>query len=252
MRWGWRADCRRPGTETRLRWVPDDGPLDAFDPRFGDASRSEQHEVARRRTLVDSQGPGRNPADPKVRLLRIAIPLLAIAGLLVIGAVFYAGLRPAGTTMVLGLESEVRAAVSERPRRVCLSDNNPCAWLTVVDDDRLVAFNTNGPLPEEYGRLGVSWCATSGYFGANSTGSRWDQQGRLVTGPSIRSLDRFTLTTDPYGNLVIDFASLTAGPAPWQLDAVSPPDGPDCEEIPFEPDPDLDRERLTVAGPEGG
>lgn len=182
-------------------------------------------------------------------MLRIAIPLLAIAGLLVVGTVFYAGLRPESTTMLLGLEAEVRAAVADRPRRVCLGDNNPCAWVTVVDDDRLVAFNTNGPLPEEYGRLGVAWCPTSGYFGANATGSRWDQQGRLVAGPSIRSLDRFTLTTDSHGNLVIDFASLTAGPAPWQLDGVSPPEGPDCAEIPFEADPDLDLDGLTVAGP---
>lgn len=189
--------------------------------------------------MVESRGPGAQHEDSKVRILRVAIPLLAILGVMVVGAVFYSGLRPSTTSMVLGDEAQIRSLVSDEPRRVCLNDNNPCAWLTVVGD-RLVAFNTNGPLPEEYGRLGVSWCPTSGYFGANSTGSRWDQQGRLVEGPSIRSLDRFTLLTDQQGNVVIDFASLSAGIADFQVDEVSPPDGPDCAEIPFDRDPDLD------------
>ena len=217
--------------------MPDDAPLDRFDPRFGD----DMPEVpaGRARELVSSQGPGPSPRDRKVAILRLAIPGLALAGLLVIGAVFYQALQTTPAQMVIGPEAEVREAVAERPRRVCLSDNNPCAWLTVVGD-RLVAFNTNGPLAQEYGRLGVAWCASSGRFGANSTGSRWDREGRLVEGPSPRNLDRFTLSTSADGTLSIDFASLTAGALDPDRTDAAPAEGPDCDPIPFERDPDLD------------
>lgn len=215
------------------------GPLDRFDPRFAD-SGSEADDVDRRRSLVASRGPGPSQGDPKVAILRVAVPLLALAAVGTIVAVFFSGLSPGGSDVVVGPVDAVEAAVRDRPYRVCFNDSNPCAWLTVVDG-QVVAFNTNGPLAEEYGRQGVGWCPTSGYFGANSTGSVWDQDGRIVTGPSPRSLDRFTTTVDGRGDLVIDFASLNAGLADWQVDGdVSAPDGPPCEEIPFDRAPDLD------------
>jgi hypothetical protein len=217
----------------------DDEPLDPFDPRFTDLPASELDDVDRRRSLVDNHGPGLQPGDPKVRVLRLAVPLLAVAATLVIGAIFFSALSPGGSTAVVGPVAEVREAVAERPYRVCFNGSNPCAWLTVVDDE-LVAFNTNGPLAEEYGRLGVSWCPSSGYFGANSTGSVWDQEGRIVDGPAPRSLDRFGTTIDPDGNLVVRFASLQAGLADWQVEGdVMPPAGPLCDEIPFDRSPDL-------------
>ncbi len=142
--------------------------------------------------------------------------------------------------MGVGPADRVAAAVEDRPRRVCFGGSNPCAWLTAVDG-RVVAFNTNGPLAEEYGRQGVGWCPSSGGFGANATGSRWDRRGLVVEGPAPRSLDRFSTSVDADGDLVIDFASLTAGLADWQVDAadLTPPDGPDCEQVPFDRDPDL-------------
>lgn len=215
--------------------MSDDQPIDAYDPRFG---RPPEETTPRPRTLVGSRGPGASPEDPKVRLLRLAIPALALLGLATIGAVFYSGLRTSGTSMVLGPVDDVRAQVVDRPLRVCLNDNNPCAWITDVDG-QLLAFNTNGPLAEEYGRLGVAWCPSSGWFGANSTGSRWDQRGQLAEGPSPRSLDRFTLAERPNGSLEIDFASLSAGRPGWQVEEVTPPDGPHCDTIPFERAPDL-------------
>jgi hypothetical protein len=214
-----------------------DGRLDAFDPRFGDPSADG---AERPRSLVLSRGPGPDPDDPRVRILRVAMPLLALAGVAVVAAVFLSGLSPGDPDVVVGPVAEVRAAVEERPYRYCFDGANPCAWLTVVDGE-VVAFNTNGPLAEEYGRQGVAWCPTSGYFGANATGSVWDQEGRIVEGPAPRSLDRFTTTVDAAGDLVIDFASLNAGLADWQVDGdVRPPEGPPCEEIPFDRDPDLD------------
>lgn len=215
----------------------EDGPLDPFDPRFDQEVARE----ARQRLLVASRGPGSSPEDPKVRILRLAVPLLALAGVLTVIAVFFAGLSPGGSTEVVGPVDDVRDAVADRPRRVCLRGANPCAWLTVVDD-RLLALNTSGPLPPEFGRQGVGWCPTSGYFGANATGSRYDLAGRVVRGPAIRGLDRFDVVVDARGRAVINFASLTAGPAEWQTTEVLPPAGPDCEPVPFDRDPDL---RLT-------
>jgi hypothetical protein len=219
--------------------MADDGPLDPFDPRYGGRG-GEADDVDRQRVLVEGRGPGRNPDDPKVRILRVAVPLLALAGLGAIIAVFFSGLSPGDSSVVIGTEEEVRREVDDRPYRYCFNGSNPCAWLSLVGGE-VVAFNTNGPLAEEYGRQGVAWCATSGYYGANSTGSVWDQSGRIVSGPSPRSLDRFTTRVDPQGNLVINFAALRAGLADWQVDGdVSPPDGPMCEEIPFDRSPDLD------------
>ena len=230
-----------------------DRPLDAFDPRFGPdggdvAGPDEGGRPAPRadRVLVESAGPGPSQGDPKVRVLRVAVPLLALAGLAAVVAVFFSGLDPGDSEVVVGPVDEVARAVADRPYRVCFDAANPCAWLTVVDGD-VVAFNTNGPLAEEYGRQGVGWCPSSGYFGANATGSVWDQQGRVVDGPSPRSLDRFTTSVTPDGDLVIDFASLNAGLADWQIAGdVSAPDGPLCQQIPFDRVPDL---RLA---PEGG
>jgi hypothetical protein len=217
-----------------------DGPLDAFDPRLGGQAVGEQADVDRRRRLVESSGPGSSPGDPKVRVLRVAVPLLAVAALLAVVAVFSRALSPGSSRVVVGPSEAVAAAVAERPRRVCFNDANPCAWLTVVDG-AVQAFNTNGPLPEEYGRQGVGWCPTSGWFGSNATGSRWDQRGRVAEGPSPRSLDRFATSVEADGDLVIDFAALTAGLADWQVDGdVQPPDGPPCDEVPFDRDPDLD------------
>lgn len=214
-------------------------PLDAHDPRFSLPLPREQDDVARQRELVESRGPGASQGSPRVRVLRIAVPVLAALGAAVIAMVFFTGLSPGSSRVVVGPEEEVRAALVDRPRRVCFNDANPCAWLTLVDGE-IRAFNTNGPLPQEFGRQGVGWCPTSGYFGANSTGSRWDQEGRIVSGPAPRSLDMFTLSVDRAGDLVIQFASLTAGLADFQVAGdVSPPAGEPCEQIPFDRDPDL-------------
>ena len=219
--------------------MADEDRLDPFDPRFATSQGSEIDDVDRRRSLVHSAGPGPSHGDPKVRILRVAIPALAFAGVAVIVLVFFTGLSPGDPSVVVGPEAAVRAAVADRPYRVCFHDANPCAWLTVVEDE-VVAFTTNGPLPEEYGRQGVGWCPTSGYFGANATGSMWDQDGRIVRGPAPRSLDRFRTDIDPRGNLVIRFSALNAGLADWQVNGeVSPPTGPLCEEVPFDRAADL-------------
>ena len=167
----------------------------------------------------------------------MALPIVFFAALLVIGAVFFQGLQPGIQYEVLGRESAVRAAVAERPKRVCLNDNNPCAWITTVGD-RLVAFNTNGPLPQDFGRDGVGWCPTSSWFGANATGSQFDQQGRVAGGPSPRGLDRFGVSVHD-GLVRVDFTVLTTGLQRGQVRGITPPQGPHCDPIPFDREADL-------------
>ncbi len=181
-----------------------------------------------------------SPLDPRVRVLRAALPLLALGAVVLIGAVFARGLDPPGGQVeVVGDEGAVRAAVAERPLRVCLGGRQPCAWLTVADG-RLLALNTSGPLREEYGRNGVQWCPTSGHFGANNTGSRFDQAGRVVDGPAPRSMDRFHVRVDDAGRVVVDFAALTTGLQAHRVTETTPPVGPHCDPIPFDREADLE------------
>jgi hypothetical protein len=219
---------------------PDEGlvaPIDAADPRF--AGSGEDPVQQRPRELVRSQGPGPSPLDPRVRFLRAAIPLVVIAMGVAIGAVFVRGLGTGERVRVIGTEQAVREAVAERPLRVCIGSFYPCAWITLVDDE-VVAFNTSGPLREEYGRNGVAWCPSSEHFGSNNTGSRFDQAGQVVRGPAPRSLDRFGLRTGPDGQMILDFSQLTTGVQTARVSDPQPPAGPDCDPIPYDREADLD------------
>jgi hypothetical protein len=212
-------------------------PLDAADPRFAGSDGAVA--PTRQRELVENQGPGASRFDPRVRLLRLAIPLVALAGVVVTAAIFWQGLDPPSVLQVIGEEDAVRGAVAERPHRVCLGGAQPCAWITVVDD-RLLALNTSGPLREEYGRAGVTWCATSGWFGSNSLGSRFDQEGVLARGPAPRGLDRYDVRIDGQGQVVVNFFSLTTALQRARVTSVHPPEGPDCDQIPFDREADLE------------
>lgn len=217
----------------------DDGPLDPFDPRFDGAEAGAAGATPRApRRLVPSKGPGASAADPRVRRLHLLVRVVAVAGLAAVVLVFFSGLDPGSGVEVVGAEADVRAAVADRPRRVCYRGANPCAWVTVVEG-RILALNTNGPLPAEYGRQGVGWCPSSGGFGSNATGSRYDAAGRVVRGPAFRSLDRFAVLVDARGRVVIRFADLAAGIRAEQVRDPVPARGEDCETIPFDRDPDL-------------
>lgn len=209
-------------------------PVDAADPRF---AGSEEARRDHPRSLVRSTGPGLAPQSRAAHRLRIAVPVLAIAGLAVVVAIFFRGLDPGETAEVVGPVADVRAAVAERPGRVCLGEQQPCAWLTAIDGE-LLALTTSGPIRDEYGRMGVSWCPSSGYFGANSTGSRYDPAGRVVRGPAPRSLDRYDVR-ERDGQVAIEFRSLTTGLQAARVDQVIPPAGEHCEEIEFDREADL-------------
>ncbi len=212
-------------------------PLDGGDPRFAGTPGSGGGERPRR--LVASKGPGVSPEAPAVRVLRVLIPLVFAGVVAGIVAVFALGLGPSDGRELVGPVAAVRAAVAERPHRVCLRGAQPCAWLTLVDGE-LLALQTSGPLPEETGRLGVAWCPSSGRYGSNVSGSRFDALGNVVTGPAPRGLDRVRVVTDPQGMVSLDFLSLTTGLQVGQAPAPVPPEGPDCPEIPFDRDADLD------------
>lgn len=207
-------------------------PLDAADPRFAGADGPSVPPHAR--TLVASRGPGAQPEDPRVRVLRIAVPLLFAAAVVTIAAVFFAGLAIEQPIVVVGPLESVQATVASRPRLVCVNDNNPCAWLTIVDGE-LLALNSNGTLPDEFGRQGVAWCPSSGYFGSNVTGSRYDAAGRVVSGPAPRGLDLVELRLDRAGRVVVDFSSFTTNRQAKRGADTIPPTGADCGHIPFDP-----------------
>ena len=227
-------------------------PLDAADPRYGQASvprhgqtsvpgsgpgRDPRGEPARR--LVESKGPGPSPEQAAVRRLRVLIPLVfagVVAGVI---AVFTVGLAPGDGLQAVGPQAAVRAAVAARPHRVCYRGKQPCAWITLLDGE-LVAFTTNGPLAEETGRLGVAWCPSSGQYGSNVSGSRFDASGEVVSGPAPRGLDRVRLSTDAEGTLRIDFFALSTGTQAGRAEALVAPAGPVCDVIPFDRDADLD------------
>lgn len=211
-------------------------PLDLTDPRFTGFARPPAG--PRQRELVESRGPGHSPMDRRVRIIRMAIPTIAIVGAIAVAAVFWNALTPESEAVPLGDADAVAEAVAERPLRVCRGEGPPCAWLTTVDGE-LVALNTSGPVHAEYGRQGVGWCPSSGYFGANSTDSRYDPAGRIVTGPANRGLDRFRLREEDDGELVLQFSQRTAGPRAGEADPRSRT-GPACDEIPFDREPRLE------------
>ncbi|MGH8930233.1 MAG: hypothetical protein ACRDZO_06255 [Egibacteraceae bacterium] len=221
-------------------------PLGPRDPRFAEGDPDDPGKAVPR-SLVRSLGPGPSPLSRQVRVLRIAFPLLFLAGVLTVAAVFIRALDQGPPQVRLGPVDAVRAAVEARPRRVCIQEGaSPCAWITFVAGE-LAAFNTNGPLPVEYGRLGVGWCPSSGGFGANATGSRWDAAGNVVEGPAPRGLDRFDVIVSRDGIATVDFSNITGGLLSWQVDERIPPQGPDCPSIPFDRDPDLPLVRRRLA-----
>jgi hypothetical protein len=210
--------------------------LDPFDPRFrppGNGNGAAGQHERRPRVLVESMGPGPSHLSPQARMLRVGLPLAAALLAAGIGLAFFAGLRSGPRVERLGPEGQVRATVADRPLRVCLAGAGPCAWVSVVDG-RWLALSTAGSLPEERGRHGVGWCPTSGHYGANRTGSRWDQAGRVVRGPAPRGLDRYSVRVDG-GEVVVDFTVLQAGLQSHRTADTRPADGPDCEPVPTEP-----------------
>ena len=222
-------------------------PLDEVDPRFGgpaptsgeraeDASRGEPPRRGHHRELVTARGPFPDPDSSSARFARLVIPAIAIAGAVAIVAVFVAGLGPGSGIRRIGDVDAVRAAVADRPQRVCYEGSLPCAWLTLAGDE-LVALNTSGPLPEEYGRAGVGWCASAEVFGSNATGSRYDRLGNVLAGPTPRGLDRYGVTVDE-GVVSVNFFSLSTGARTGSVEPGAPT-GPDCESIPFDRDADL-------------
>jgi len=207
-------------------------PLDARDPRFAGSGLPP---TPGPRRLVASDGPGTSQRSPRVRTLRVLIPVVSAAAMLAVVAVFTAGLSNGDGQEVLGDADEVRKLVAHRPRRACYRGAQPCAWVTVVDG-RLLALTASGPLGEEAGRQGVGWCPGSGGYGANTTGSRFDAAGEVVRGPAPRGLDRYRVVEGPEG-LVLDFSSLTTGVQAGRGGNPIPPRGPDCREIPFDREP---------------
>ncbi len=214
-------------------------PFDDVDPRYSGVD-GPVGGPRLPRGLVASRGPGLSPDNPKVTLLRVIITGVFVAGVVVTIALFAAGLRGESASSVVraGEEGAVRAAVADRPRRICVGQGPPCAWLTVLDGD-LLALSTSGPTRAEFGRQGVGWCASAGRFASEATGSRYDQRGRVVDGPAPRGLDRYGIDIED-GEVWVDFLRVTTNLQSHRNYERTPPSGPDCVEVPFDRDADLD------------
>lgn len=187
---------------------PDDPalrPLDAADPRFPAGTAPAR--LPRR--LVRSRGPGLAAEDPLVARLRVGLRVVATAGVALVLWIFFVGLDPGRPVVRVGAEAAVRAALAEEPRRVCQDVGRPCTWLSLVDG-RLLALSTAGPLREERGRLGVTWCPGADVYVAANTGSRFDAGGDVVAGPAPRGLDAYAVAIVD-GQVQVDFAAVRSG-----------------------------------------
>jgi len=73
----------------------------------------------------------------------------------------------------------------------------------------------------------VPWCDSSQGFECPCHGSKYNAHGEYVGGPAPRNLDRFQVTVDDLGNLVVDTGSIVETPrAP--ATTVDYPQGPAC------------------------
>ncbi len=92
---------------------------------------------------------------------------------------------------------------------------------------------TNGgimPLYQRCVHLGcrVPFCGSSKWFECPCHGSKYNEAGEYQLGPAPRGMDRFKLTVDSAGNVMVDTSAAILGP-PRGTDTISePPQGPFC------------------------
>ena len=86
------------------------------------------------------------------------------------------------------------------------------------------------PLYQKCVHLGcrVPFCGSSKWFECPCHGSKYNGAGEYQLGPAPRGMDRFTITIDGGGNVLVDTSKVISGP-PRGIDTISePPQGPFC------------------------
>jgi cytochrome b6-f complex iron-sulfur subunit len=96
--------------------------------------------------------------------------------------------------------------------------------------DEGVAANGIMPLYQRCVHLGcrVPFCGTSKWFECPCHGSKYNRAGEYKLGPAPRGLDRFRMTVDETGLVIVDTSEVVLGP-PRGTDTIDqPPQGPFC------------------------
>ncbi len=86
------------------------------------------------------------------------------------------------------------------------------------------------PLYQRCVHLGcrVPFCGSSKWFECPCHGSKYNEAGEYKLGPAPRGMDRFKMTVDEGGNVVVDTSTIILGP-PRGTDTINaPPQGPFC------------------------
>jgi cytochrome b6-f complex iron-sulfur subunit len=85
------------------------------------------------------------------------------------------------------------------------------------------------PLYQRCVHLGcrVPFCEQSKWFECPCHGSKYNNAGEYRLGPAPRGMDRFSVTIDGSGNVIVDTAQVVLGP-PRGTDTIHQPAGPFC------------------------
>ncbi len=86
------------------------------------------------------------------------------------------------------------------------------------------------PLYQRCVHLGcrVPWCEQSQWFECPCHGSKYNHAGEYQLGPAPRGLDRFMVSIDEGGNVLVDTSQIILGPPRGTNTIDEPPQGPFC------------------------
>jgi cytochrome b6-f complex iron-sulfur subunit len=106
-------------------------------------------------------------------------------------------------------------------------DGKPTA--DVNYEELLVAAQGIMPLYQRCVHLGcrVPYCATSSWFECPCHGSKYNGAGEYQLGPAPRGMDRFKVTIDSSGSVMVDTSEIVLGP-PRGTNTISLSHGPFC------------------------
>jgi cytochrome b6-f complex iron-sulfur subunit len=86
------------------------------------------------------------------------------------------------------------------------------------------------PLYQRCVHLGcrVPFCASSKWFECPCHGSKYNEAGEYRLGPAPKGLDRFKITIDDSGNVLVDTSTIVSGPPRGTETINQPPEGAFC------------------------
>ncbi len=114
--------------------------------------------------------------------------------------------------LVAGSVREMLDKLERAPRRVCEPGNrNLCVWLSLDDLGEVRAYAAFGPHPLDTPPMGyVGYCAKADELQGSVTSARFGTDGRWLSGPVDRGLDRYGVRFEA-GMVVVDLAEHITG-----------------------------------------